>query len=137
GESLTYPTGAPHGPYGVATSPDGTNVYATDYGNDRLIVFSRDTTTGNISFVENKINGSGGVADLDGPYLVTVSPDGQNVYVAGSVSDSIVSFKRAPDGTLTFLKSVKRGDPYGFCLPPNPCQTLQGLDGAYGIALSS
>src|SRR6185436_12555204 len=43
GESLAYPTGAPHGPYGVATSSDGRNVYATDYGNDRLIVFSRDT----------------------------------------------------------------------------------------------
>jgi predicted outer membrane repeat protein len=134
GESLGNPLGAGNnGVYGIATSPDGKNVYATDNGDDLLMVFSRDTTTGNITFVENKINGSG-VADLDGPYLVTVSADGQNVYVASRISSAILSFKRASDGTLTFLKSVKSGDPYGFCLPV--CQTLQGLDGAYSIALS-
>lgn len=134
GESLTYPTGAGHGPYGVATSPDGKNVYTTDLGNNRLVVFARDTTTGNIGVAQTLVNGAGGVADLSSPYLVTVSPDGQNVYVAAAASKAVVSFKRASDGTLTFLKSVKNGDQYGFCLPT--CQTLSGLDGAYGIALS-
>jgi predicted outer membrane repeat protein len=134
GESLTYPTGAAHGPYGVATSPDGKNVYATDLGNSRLVVFTRDTITGNISVAQTLVNGAGGVADMSNPYLVTVSPDGQNVYVAAANSKAIVSFKRASDGTLTFLKSVKNGDQYGFCLPT--CQTLTGLSGAYGIALS-
>jgi predicted outer membrane repeat protein len=135
GESLSNPLGAgSNGVYGIATSPDGKNIYATDYGDDLLMVFSRDTITGNITFVENKINGVGGVADLDGPFLVTVSADGQNVYVASSISSAIVSFKRASDGTLTFLKSVKKDAQYGFCLPD--CQTLHGLDGAYGIALS-
>ena len=135
GESLTYPLPASpsHGPYGVATSPDGKNVYATDFGNSRLIVFTRDATTGNISVAQTIVNGAGGVADLSGPFLVIVSADGQNVYAASYYSKAIVSFKRASDGTLTFLKSVKKDDPY-FCLPS--CQTLQGLNGAYGIALS-
>src|SRR4029078_8737518 len=66
GESLTYPTGAAHGPYGVAVSPDGKNVYATDYGNDRLIVFTRNTTTGNITVIQTVINGAGGVSGVDG-----------------------------------------------------------------------
>src|SRR5690606_36995986 len=34
GTSVTYPTGAAHGPYGVAVSPDGKHVYVSDYGND-------------------------------------------------------------------------------------------------------
>jgi predicted outer membrane repeat protein len=137
GQSLANPLGAgASGPYGVATSPDGRNVYATDYGDDLLVVFSRDPITGNITFLENKVNGSGGVLGLDGPYLVTVSADGKNVYVASSIGDSIVSFARSPgDGTLTYLSKVTRGDNYGFCLPT--CLQLQALDGAYGIALSA
>jgi 6-phosphogluconolactonase (cycloisomerase 2 family) len=137
GQSLANPLGnGANGPYGVATSPDGHNVYATDYGDDLVMVFSRDTITGNITFLENKVNGSGGVSGLDGPYLVTVSADGKNVYAASSVSDSIVSFARNPsDGTLTYLSKVSNGDNYGFCLPT--CLQLQALDGAYGIALSA
>jgi 6-phosphogluconolactonase (cycloisomerase 2 family) len=136
GESVTYPTGAPHGPYGVAVSPDGQNVYATDYGNDRLIVFRRDTTAGNITVLQTVINGAGGVSGVDGSYLVTVSPDGQNVYVTGSTTDTVVSFKRSPiDGTLTFLNKVTRNDPYGFCNPTCPF-TLNALDGAYQVAIS-
>jgi DNA-binding beta-propeller fold protein YncE len=125
-----------NGPYGVAISPDGRNVYAADYGDDLIMVFSRDTITGDITFQENIRNGIGGVSGLDGPYLVTVSADGKNVYATGSVSDAVVSFARNPsDGTLTFLSKVSNGDQYGFCLPA--CQTLQALDGAYAIALST
>ncbi len=136
GESLTYPTGASHGPYGVAVSPDGKNVYATDYGNDRLIVFTRNTSTGNITVLQTVINGAGGVSGVDGSYLVTVSPDGQNVYVTGSTTDTVVSFKRSSvDGTLTFLSKLTRNDPYGFCNPGCPF-ALDALDGAYQVAIS-
>ncbi|HEU5100740.1 MAG TPA: beta-propeller fold lactonase family protein, partial [Roseiflexaceae bacterium] len=137
GQSHANPLGTgANGPYGVATSPDGRNVYATDYGDDLLMVFSRDPLTGNITFLENKVNSSGGVAGLDGPYLVAVSADGKNVYAASGNGDSIVSFTRNPsDGTLSFLSKVGKGDNYGFCLPT--CLQLQALDGAYGIALSA
>ncbi|HEX9438076.1 MAG TPA: beta-propeller fold lactonase family protein, partial [Roseiflexaceae bacterium] len=135
GESIPNPLGVGNsGPYGVATSPDGKNVYATDFGDNLVMVFTRNTTTGNITFLQNKINGVGGVSGIAAPYLVTVSADGKNVYVAGSASDSIVTFQRnSTDGSLTFLHSVKRGDPY-LCLPA--CTQLDALDGAYGIALS-
>ena len=137
GQSLANPLGAgAPGPYGVAISPDGRNVYATDFGDDLVMVFSRDSITGDITFQENKQNGIGGVSGLDGPYMVTVSADGKNVYATGSVSNAVVSFARNPsDGTLTFLSKVAKGDQYGFCLPS--CQILNALDGAYGIALSA
>jgi 6-phosphogluconolactonase (cycloisomerase 2 family) len=137
GESVPYPHPASptYGPYGVAVSSDGKNVYAADYGHDLVAVFTRDTTTGNITWKQNIVNNSGGVSGMAVPYLVTVSPDGQNVYVSAGTGDSIITFKRSPsDGTLTFVKKVSNGDQYGFCLPT--CQQLQALDGAYGIALS-
>lgn len=138
GESVAYPTptSAAHGPYGVAVSPDGKNVYASDYGNDRLIVFARDTATGSITVQQPVINGTDGVSGLDGPYLVTVSPDGKNVYVTGSVTDTLVNFARSEvDGSLTFLSKVTRDDPYGFCNPTCPF-ALDALDGAYQVAIS-
>ncbi|HEY1015524.1 MAG TPA: beta-propeller fold lactonase family protein [Herpetosiphonaceae bacterium] len=136
GRSVSYPTGAAHGPYGVAVSPGGENVYASDYGNDRLIVFARAAGTGELTVVQTVINGAGGVSGVDGPYLVTVSPDGKNVYVTGSVSDTVVSFSRNPgDGTLAFLRKVTRNDPYGLCSPT--CQfALDSLDGAYHVVIS-
>ena len=38
---------------------------------------------------------------LDGAGSVTVSPDGQNAYVASQVSDAVAVFDRGADGTLT------------------------------------
>src|SRR6266545_7294851 len=73
-----------NGPYGVAVSPDGKNVYASDLGDNLLTIFSRSPTTGALSFQGGVVNNSGGVSGMAGPYLVTVSPDGQNVYITGS-----------------------------------------------------
>ncbi len=125
-----------NGPYGVAVSPDGKNVYASDLGDNLLTIFSRSPTTGALSFQGGVVNNSGGVSGMAGPYLVTVSPDGQNVYITGSSSNSVVSFKRdTNNGALTFLGKVSQGDVYGFFCSPN-CPTLQGLAGAYQVLIS-
>jgi predicted outer membrane repeat protein len=128
------------GPYGVAVSPDGKNVYAADKGDNLVTVFGRNPANGHLVFQNGQVNGSGGVSGMASPYLVTVSPDGKNVYVTGSASDAVVSFQRDTNtGALTFLSKVAKGDGY-FCLPncqifPNlttPYQVLISPDGQYG-----
>ena len=92
----------------VAVSPDGRSVYAASYSSDAVAVFDRAPdgrlaqkpgTAGCISDT-----GAGPCVDgtaVDFPDAVTVSPDGQSVYVASGSSDAVAVFDRAGDGTLT------------------------------------
>jgi len=67
----------------VAVSPDGDHVYAVGYYDHAVAVFSRSVVTGGLTFVEVQKDGVGGVDGLAGTEWVTVSPDGNHVYVAG------------------------------------------------------
>ena len=77
----------------AAVSPDGTYVYTASDNGNAVAVFSRNTTTGSLTFVEVHKDGRGGVDGLEGARWVTVSPDGKNVYVAGAEDHSIVVFR--------------------------------------------
>jgi fibronectin-binding autotransporter adhesin len=91
-------------PNSVAVSPDGLNVYATSLDSEAIDVFTRNPTTGALT----QASGGGGcVANaatsgcvtgraLDGPDVVTVSPDGRNVYVGAFKGNSIAVFTRNP-----------------------------------------
>lgn len=72
---------------GIATSPDGMNVYV---GGDSLAVFDRDPTTGALT----QKPGSGGAKRAAGD--VIVSPDGKNVYAVTFEPDGIETFDRDP-----------------------------------------
>jgi 6-phosphogluconolactonase (cycloisomerase 2 family) len=114
----------------VAVSPDSKNVYVTGSTDDALVVFSRDTTTGALSFVELHQEGVGNVEGLDGAKSVTVSPDNRNVYVTGDPAgvrdDALVVFGRdASTGELTFLEVHKRGS-----------TNAQGLGGPESVVVS-
>lgn len=43
------------GVFGVDVSPDGQHVYVTSIWDDAVAVFSRDTTTGELLFVEGRV----------------------------------------------------------------------------------
>jgi len=80
-------------PIATAVSPDGKSVYAAS---NSVTAFSRNPTTGALSFIETERNG-GGSSD------VAVSPDGKSVYVSGS--DSVAVFTRnATSGALSFVE---------------------------------
>lgn len=97
-------------PNSVAVSPDGKNVYATAVGSDAVTVFSRNPGTGALT---QATDGSGCVANaattgcttgraLDGADVVTVSPDGNNVYVGAFFGNAVATFNRDPaTGALT------------------------------------
>jgi hypothetical protein len=76
----------------VDVSPDGKHVYVTGFNDDAVAVFSRNTATGALTFVEFQQDGVGGVDGLDGAAGVDISPDGKHVYVTGAGDDAVAVF---------------------------------------------
>ena len=98
----------------LTVSPDGATVYAasTSFSN-AVLIFDRDPSTGDLT---QKSGDAGCIADdttladvttcaegvaLGNPGSVSVSPDGDNVYVASFGSDAISVFDRDTSGALT------------------------------------
>ena len=112
------------GAYGLAASSDGNYLYAAEYYGGVIAVFSRDGTTGRLTFVEVQKEGVGGVEGLDGAVAVEVSPDNRHVYVAGSLEDSVVVFNRdSTTDALTFQAVYTDGS-----------GGVEGISGASAIA---
>ncbi|MGB2852743.1 MAG: beta-propeller fold lactonase family protein [Solirubrobacterales bacterium] len=97
-------------PQDVAVSPDGANVYVTGTSDDAVATFSRDPTTGALTFVEQDTDGVGGVDGLNGAMGVAVSTDGRHAYVAGGSDNAVATFSRDPTtGALTFVEQDTDG----------------------------
>jgi DNA-binding beta-propeller fold protein YncE len=79
---------------GVTVSPDGQHVYVASQWDHAVAVFSRNPTTGELTFVEAEFDGVGGVDGLAGARRVVVSSDGQHVYVASKDDDAVAAFSR-------------------------------------------
>jgi len=110
----------------VTVSPDGGHVYVTGQMDDAVAVFSRNATTGQLTFMAVQKNGVGGVDGLDGAFRVTLSPDGGYVYVTGQIDDAVAMFTRnATTGELTYLGLVKDGQ-----------SGVEGLNGAADVIVS-
>ncbi len=100
----------PTGTHAVTLSPDGLNVYVAANTDDALAVFSRDPETGALSFLEVQRDGVGGVDGLNGSWGVTVSADGEHVYVAGFADQAIAVFERdGATGALSFVEAEFNG----------------------------
>jgi len=92
----------------VRVSPDGKNVYTTAGLDKALLVFSRNISTGTLTFIEYFKDDSAGVSGLDGARGLVLSPDGRNVYVAGVWDSTVVVFSRdTGDGSLTYMEYFK------------------------------
>ncbi len=95
---------------GVTVSPDGKSVYAVGSEDDAIVTFSRNTTTGDLTYVATLKDGVGGVDGLDQATFVTVAPDGKSVYVAGKTDNAVAVFSRnEATGALTYVESIKDG----------------------------
>jgi len=99
-----------YGAISVTVSPDGNHVYAAGWDDDAVAVFSRNPTTGALTFVQVLKDGVGGVDGLDQPFRVTLSPDGNHVYAASQYDSAVAVFSRnATSGALTFVQVLKDG----------------------------
>jgi DNA-binding beta-propeller fold protein YncE len=127
------------GPNSVTVSPDGKNVYATSLDSDAVAVFARNSTNGALT---QTTDGTGCIANLatsgcalgralDGPDVVTVSPDGGNVYVGSFKGNSIAVFARNPStGALTQPAGTSgciAGTPIAECAPGVQLAAPEGM----------
>ena len=131
-ESLTL-VEALYGVSGLAVSPDGAHLYATGQYDDAIAAFTRNPTTGALTYVDvlrdGNVQGLLTIDGLDGAESVVVSPDGAHVYVAGFNDGAVAVFARNPaTGQLTFMETHKDASLGG---------TASGLLGASTLILSA
>ena len=97
------------GPFGMAISPDGSDLYATGETSDAIATFTRNPSTGALTQFKEPYEciteaASGCDTDeavgLKKAFRPVLSPDGTNVYVAGE-EDAIAEFSRAVTPTVT------------------------------------
>jgi DNA-binding beta-propeller fold protein YncE len=94
------------GPNSVAVSADGRNVYATSRTANSVTVFRRDGRSGALTQLPGAAGCIAGVPLPDcgtgrallGPDVVTISPDGANVYVGSFFGNEVAIFVRNRDG---------------------------------------
>jgi len=90
---------------GIDFSPDGKYIYIAGFHSNSVVVFSRNSDTGALTFVEVQTKVLNPVLALDESRGVAVSPDGAHVYVTGRLDDALNVFGRNTDtGTLAFLE---------------------------------
>lgn len=94
----------------LAVSPDGKNVYAAGYADNSLVVFTRDLATGLLAFQQVLQDNVKGVDGLEGIVSLAVSPDGKQVYAAGSRDNAVAVFNRSlTTGGLAFTQILRDG----------------------------
>jgi 6-phosphogluconolactonase len=80
----------------VWVHPSGNWLFGSNRGNDSIVVFALDSTTGQMTF--KGVTPSGGASPRD----FTLSPTGEFLYAANETSNNVVPFKfDATQGTLT------------------------------------
>lgn len=91
--------------FGIAIAPDGNHVYVGGQ-QGTLAVFSRNSSTGHLTYESSYFDNFGGVDGIGGANSVAVSPDNKHVYVGGGADNAIAVFSRnIASGLLTFVES--------------------------------
>ena len=124
----------------VAISPDGRSVYVASVESDAIAIFDRDSSG---TLIQKALPagcvsaaGAGGCTagrGLDGAAGVTVSADGETVYVSGRESDAIAIFDRSPNGLLTQRQATAG------CVAATAaegCAQARAMDGTYRTRIS-
>ena len=129
-------------PNSVTVSADGRNVYATSLASDAVDIFRRNPATGALSqaaeggcIANVPTSGCATGRALDGPDVVTVSPDGLNVYVGSFAGSSIAVFTRDPSTGALAQPAGTTG-----CIvevPMSGCASALALASPEGMAISA
>ena len=114
----------------LTVSPDGEFLYVAT--NNSLLIFQRDTITGELDFVEQLVERRDGLGSVLGDSSLTISNDGKFLYLSEtSLDDFITIFSRNLDtGSLTLLDSIER------TVTGRDPRTINGLSSPRDITLS-
>ncbi len=108
----------------LAITPNGRYLYVGAAFGSAVAAFRRNHD-GTLEFIEAEFDGEGPVTGLASTVWVSVSRDGRNVYASGFSANSIVVFRRNPDGSLDYLETHTEG-----------VDGVTGLAGAFGHAVT-
>lgn len=95
------------GPTALAMSSDGAHLYVAAQGSDSVVLFDR---AGDGSISQNQAWTSGDKAPgMQSPSALALTPDGEELHVAGFGDSSLTIFTRAADGSLDERQTVFDG----------------------------
>lgn len=111
----------------LVLSSDQRFLYVAGSSSDAIAVFSRNTSTGQLSFVRHYQDGTPGIDGLGGVRGLLFAPGGTHLYAAGTVDDAIAVFAvNASTGLLTPASVLRQTDP-----------GVDGLNGVVDLAWST
>ncbi len=117
--------------HGVAISPDGASVYISSLSSQSITVFSRDSSTGQLTFQEAHKHNVDWVTGLLAPHELIIDPDGNNVYVADRSGNALTVFLRDLDTGRLSLQEVVRDGQAGVDGLNTPFFPVISQDGAH------
>ena len=102
------------GATGITISPDGLSVYVTNSSNNTVPEYSRNTSTGVLTFIGNVNTGVG-------PQVISISPDSNNAYVCVAGTNTLSEYSRnTSTGLLTSIGTIATDiNPYGIAISPD------------------
>jgi 6-phosphogluconolactonase (cycloisomerase 2 family) len=105
-------------PLDVTVSPDGAYVYAAAWGDQAVSIFSRNASTGRLTFASS--------IGVSYPNRVVISPDSAHAYVTAEGTNELKVYSRnTATGALTLLQSLRDG-----------VAGVDGLAAAEGLSIS-
>ena len=92
----------------ILMSPEGNHLYVAGSADNAVAVFRRNVETGELNFVEKQANNLNGVVGLAGANSLSLSPDGNHLYVCGADDNAVVVFRRnVLSGELEFVQILQ------------------------------
>ncbi|MCO8124166.1 beta-propeller fold lactonase family protein [Stieleria sp. TO1_6] len=120
-------SGSTGGSFSVDLSADQRHVYLSSGNSNAVHVYQRDLATGLLTLTQTVSNATPGFSGLSQPWGISVSPDGQNVYVASRLSQGVAVLNRDEvTGHVSFNQFVSH--PF-VTSNPDPVSVLVSPDG--------
>lgn len=94
----------------VMLSPDEASLYVVGRDDNAVALFSRDTTTGTLSYVGIAQNGVSSVTNMTAPTQLDIALSNDSLYVLSPTDSAVVVFSRnTVTGALTYVENQQTG----------------------------